>query len=45
MLKGTPVALAAFAALTLAWLALVYLSMLLVLGLRSARGGQSAPQP
>ena len=45
MLNGTPVALAAFAALTLAWLALVYLSMLLVLGLRGGRGGQSAPQP
>ncbi|WP_084862991.1 efflux RND transporter permease subunit [Salibaculum halophilum] len=45
MLNGTPVALAAFAALTLAWLALVYLSMLLVLGLRGGRGGQSVPQP
>jgi len=45
MLNGTPFALAAFAALTLAWLTLVYLSMLLVLGLRGGRGGQSAPQP
>ncbi|MDR9428378.1 MAG: efflux RND transporter permease subunit [Salibaculum sp.] len=49
MLDGAPMALSAFAGLTLVWLGLVYLVTMLILGLRGARGdprrGQSAPQP